>query len=101
MPREQNFKDGVIRRQSRGLNDDFTVTNSGHKTMGKVKQALGLSASKRHPRTIIAKEHRLKPTKKAAESPKVGRVIKESEYWPLPPLANKEDFKYWKPWTVE
>lgn len=31
----------------------------------------------------------------------MGTAILESEYWPLPPLANKEDYKFWKPWTVE
>ncbi len=69
--------------------------------MGKIGNALKLEAEKRKPRTILPKEKRLQPKKKAPDSPSLGKTIQESEYWPPPPLPNKEDFKYWKPWLVE
>ena len=60
-----------------------------------------MEAEKRRPRTILAKEKRILPKKKAPESPTLGLTVNESEYWPPPPLPGKEDFKYWKPWLVE
>ncbi len=83
------------------MNDKFTVTNLGHTTMGKVGKALDLCAQKRSPRTILAKEKRVSPSKKPPGSPKIGKPVSESNYWPPPPIPNKEEFKYWKPWTVE
>lgn len=69
--------------------------------MGKISTALKLEAEKRRPRTILSKEKRVKSKKKAPDSPTLGKIIQESEYWPPPPLPNKEDFKYWKPWLPE
>jgi hypothetical protein len=42
----------------------------------------------------------VKSSKKAPDSPTTGKQILETGYQPLPPL-NKDEFKFFKPWTLE